>query len=86
LFNLQKLERSAAVDTLKKLRQLTWAQLYRDKGLKWEEIFSVKLPAGLDAIYMLRITQPRRCTAYRDGDTLRVLTVAPDHDSTYERK
>lgn len=86
LFNLQKAERHAAIDTLKKVRQLTWAQVYRDSGLKWEKIVSVKPPAGIDAIYSLRITQSRRATAWRDGDFMRMLTVAPDHDSTYGRK
>lgn len=86
LFNLQKAERHAAIDTLKKVRQLTWAQTYRDNGLKWEKIVSIKLPAGIDAVYSLRITQSRRATAWRDGDFMRMLTIAPDHDSTYGRK
>ncbi len=86
LFNLQKAERHAAVDTLKKVRQLTWAQVYRDNGLKWEKITSVKPPLGIDAIYSMRITQSRRATAWRDGEFMRMLTVAPDHDSTYGRK
>ncbi len=86
LFGLQKPERNAAIDTLRKIRLLTWGQLYRDNGLKWEKIVSVKPPQGIDAIYSLRITQSRRCTAYRDGDFMRLLTVASDHDSTYGRK
>jgi hypothetical protein len=86
LFNLQKAERHAAIDTLKKIMQLTWPQVHRDNGLKWEKILSVKPPAGIDAVYSLRITQSRRATAWRDGDFMRMLTVAPDHDSTYGRK
>jgi hypothetical protein len=86
LFGLQKPERNAAIDALRKIRLLSWGQLYRDKGLKWEKIVSVKPPMGVDAIYSLRITQSRRCTAYRDGDFMRLLTVASDHDSTYGRK
>ena len=86
LLNLQKPDRHAALDTLKKLRQLTWTQLYRENGLKWEKIVSVTPPAGIDALYSLRITQARRCTAYRDGDFIRFLTIAPGHDSTYGRK
>lgn len=86
LFNLQKAERHAAIDTLKKIRLLTWAQVYRDHGLKWEKIVSIKPPAGIDVVYSLRITQSRRATAWRDGDFMRMLTVAPDHDSTYGRK
>ena len=86
LFSLQKIERNAAIDSLRKIRQLCWSQLYRDVGLKWEKIVSVKPPLGVDAIYSLRITQSRRCTAYRDGDFMRFLSLAADHDSTYGRK
>jgi hypothetical protein len=86
LLTLQKPERHAALDTLNKIRQLTWNQVYRDPGLKWEKITSVKPPAGIDAIYSLRITQARRATAYRDGDFVRLLTVAPDHDAAYGKK
>lgn len=86
LLTLQKPERHAALDTLNKIRQLTWNQLYRDNGLKWEKIASIKPPAGVDAIYSLRITQSRRATAYREGDFIRFLTVAADHDAAYGRK
>ena len=86
LFSLQKTERHAALDTLSKIRQLTWQQVYRDKGLKWEKISSVRAPQGIDAIYSLRITQSRRATAFRDGPYMRMLTVAFDHDSAYGKK
>jgi len=86
LLSLQKPERHAALDTLHKLRQLTWQQVYKDQGLKWEKILSVKPPMGVDAIYSLRITQSRRATAYRDGEFIRLLSIADDHDSTYKRK
>jgi hypothetical protein len=69
--------------TLNKIRQLTWIQLYRDKGLKWEKISSIKPPQGIDAVYSLRISRARRATAHRDGDFIRFLTIAPDHDATY---
>jgi len=74
------------LETLNKLRRMTWSQVYRDKGLKWEKIVSVAPPAGVSAIHSLRITQSRRATAYRDGDFMRFLTVAPDHDATYGRR
>lgn len=86
LLTLQKPERHAALDTLNKLRQMNWSQVYRDNGLKWEKIVSVRPPAGIDAIYSLRITQARRATAYRDAEFIRFLTVAPDHDNTYGKK
>ncbi len=86
LFLLQKPERHAALDTLNKLRQMTWQQIYRDNGLKWEKIVSVRSHDGIDALYSFRITQARRATAYRDGDFMRLLTIAPDHDSAYGKK
>lgn len=86
LFGLQKPERYSALDTLNKIRQLTWEQVYRDNGLKWEKIVSVRPPAGFDAIYSLRITQSCRATAIREGQHMRLLTVSSDHDSTYGKK
>jgi hypothetical protein len=85
-FELEKSERIAAVDTLRKIRQMTWEQIYRDKGLHWEKIASVKPPKGAEAIYSLRITKARRAIAYREGQHMRLLLVTPDHDSTYGKK
>jgi hypothetical protein len=86
LLTLQKPERQAALETLNKLRRMTWNQVYRDQGLKWEKIVSVTPPAGVAVVYSLRITQSRRATAYRDGDFIRLLTISPDHDATYGKK
>jgi hypothetical protein len=86
LLTLQKVERHAVLDTLNKIRQLTWIQLYRDQGIKWEKISSIKPPAGIDAVYSLRISQSRRATAHRQGDFIRLLTISPDHDATYGKK
>lgn len=86
LFALPKPERHAALETLNKIRQLSWPQVYRDAGLKWEKIVSVKPPAGIDAVYSLRLSRSRRATAYRDGAFMRLLTIAPDHDATYGKK
>ncbi|MFT4100372.1 MAG: hypothetical protein QM674_04895 [Burkholderiaceae bacterium] len=86
LLGLQKAERHAALDTLAKLRQLTWQQVYRDKGLRWEKIASVKPSPGIDALYSLRVTQSRRAVAYRDGEFIRLLSIPSDHDAAYGRK
>jgi hypothetical protein len=37
LLELDKTERNRVLDTLKKLLQLDWDQVYRDPGLKWEK-------------------------------------------------
>ena len=42
LLTLQKPERHAALNTLDKIRKLSWNDLYMDKGLKWENIHSNK--------------------------------------------
>lgn len=86
LFGMQKAERHAALDMLGKLRQLTWNQVYRDKGLRWEKITSIDPPAGIAALYSLRITQARRAVAYRDGEFIRLLSIPSDHDATYGKK
>ena len=86
LFALQKPERLAVLDTLKKIRQLTWQQLYSDKGLRWEKISSIKPPTGIAVIYSLRLNKSCRATAYRDGNLLRFLTIFSDHDATYGKK
>lgn len=86
LFSLPKNDQAAALKTLKKLCLLTWPELYRDAGLKWEKIHSVRPPPEIESIYSLRITQSRRATAYRQGNVMRLLTLAPDHDSTYGKK
>lgn len=86
LLSLQKPERHSALETLNKIRQLTWTQVYRDHGLKWEKISSIKAPAGVEALYSLRITQARRATAFRDGEFMRLLSIAPDHDASYGKK
>lgn len=86
LLSLQKVERLAALDTLGKLHQLTWEQVYRDKGLRWEKIISVKPPQGIAALYSLRITQARRAVAYREGNFISLLAIPSDHDATYGKK
>ena len=86
LLDLQKLDRHSALETLNKLRRMSWGQIYRDNGLKWEKIISVAPPAGITSLYSFRITQSRRATAYRDGDFIRFLTISSDHDATYGRK
>lgn len=86
LLSLPKPERHSAMETLGKLRRMTWNQVYADRGLKWERITSVTPPAGVPAVYSLRISQSRRATAFRDGDYIRFISIAPDHDATYGRK
>lgn len=84
--NLDKTERDRVTNTLVKVRQLTWDQVYRDQGLKWEKIASIKPPADIDILYSIRVTQSRRAVVFRQGSFMRFLTIAPNHDATYGKK
>ncbi len=67
---------------LRKLRRLSWVQLYADTGLKWEAVTSRTGPGGRRE-YTLRITWKIRAVGYREGETLRLLSLHLDHDSAY---
>jgi len=82
LFNLEKSQILALIGALAKIAQMNWSQIYRDSGLKWELIYSYKGPKG-ESRYSLRITKGFRAVAFRDGNWMRLLTLHPDHDSTY---
>jgi len=82
LFVLPKAEALAVLNILRKVSQLTWEQLYKDQGLKWELIRSKQGKNG-EKLYSLRITQKCRVVAVREGDYLRFLSLHSDHDSAY---
>jgi hypothetical protein len=82
LFALSKQDQTALLSTLKRIRGMTWRQVYADSGLKWEAIHSRQGPNG-QRLYSFRISQAFRAVAYRDGPWLRILTLHPDHDSAY---
>jgi hypothetical protein len=79
---LERPEALAVLATLRRIRQLDWNQLYRDRGLRWEAILSRTGPAG-QRLYSLRVTRRVRAVGYRDGDFLRLPSLHPDHDSAY---
>jgi hypothetical protein len=83
LFSLQKNEQLALIKTLKKINELTWDNLYKDQGLKWEAIVSKTTKSG-QRIYSFRFSQKYRVLALRDGVYLRLLTLHTDHDSAYK--
>lgn len=83
-FELEKIEQVALIKTLKKIRQLSWPQLYSDNGLKWETILSKQTSTG-ERIYSFRFSKRYRATALRQADFLRLLTLHIDHDSAYKK-
>jgi len=83
LFALPKQDQWKVLRALRKLSYMTWPQVYQDRGLKWEVVFSRKGPQG-ERLYSFRISKGFRAVAYRDGTWMRLLTLHPDHDSTYD--
>ncbi|MEO8349471.1 MAG: hypothetical protein ABI610_11205 [Acidobacteriota bacterium] len=83
LFALTKTDQRHVLTTLGKLFQMTWDQIYRDPGLKWEAIVSLVGPHG-GRLYSFRMGKALRAVAYRQDAWLRILSLHPDHDSAYE--
>lgn len=82
-FTLPRDEQLLINGTFAKLLQLTWDQVYKDRGLRWEKIRGRTTDSG-DSLYSLRVSQKIRVLAVREGDWLRVISLHPDHDSAYE--
>jgi hypothetical protein len=83
LFRLDKNGQRMVLNMLRKLLEMTWEQVYRDSGLRWEAILSKSGPSG-QRLYSLRIGRGFRALASRDGDFLRLLSLHPDHESAYK--
>ena len=82
LFSLETIEQKALLTTLKKVRNMTWTQLYADKGLRWEAVISKTSKSG-GRVYSFRFSRKYRATALRTADFLCLLGLYPDHDSAY---
>ncbi len=82
LFELDKNDRNAVLNTLKKISRLTWDQVFQDKGLHWEEIRSKKGFSG-EPLYSIRITRKHRAVLLRVQVSMRFISLHPDHDSAY---
>ena len=90
LFALEKNDKIQLIKQLEKISKLTWAEVQRDAGLKWEKIHPVPvalqrhlLDEKQQSLYSIRLTQAKRAVVLRDGDYMRFLALPKDHDSTY---
>ena len=82
LLGLGKNDANRVLATLRKLKQLTWEELYKDRGLRWELVQSKKGPAAT-RLYTIRVSERVRALVFRDGQFLRFLSLHLDHDSAY---
>jgi hypothetical protein len=80
LFSLDVNELKPIFKTFKKLSGMTWAEVYRDSGLKWEEVKTRK------GTYTIRVSRQCRTAVARIGDTLCFKALHYDHDGAYGKK
>lgn len=80
LFNLDPNEYRQVAKTLRKIRTMTWDEVYRDPGLKWEAV------KGHPGVYSLRLSRGSRALAGRDRDAMRFIAIHSDHDAAYGKK
>ena len=90
LFALEKSDKIQLIKQLEKISKLTWAEVQRDVGLKWEKIHPVPvalqrhlLDEKQQSLYSIRLTQAKRAVVLCEGDYMRFLALPKDHDSTY---
>ena len=80
LFDLDAPELKKIIKVLKKIKGLVWNDVFRDHGLKWEELKSVP------GKYTIRLSQSYRAVVAREGRWMRFQTLHKDHDSAYGKK
>ena len=78
-FALDRTLLAQVVEVLSRLRRMTWDNVYRSPGQKWEQIGRVTEDGT--PLHTLRITQKVRAVGFREGDYLRLISLHPDHDS-----
>ena len=80
LFELDAAEFKKVCKTFKKLKSLTWNELFRDSGLNWEHLKSAP------GKYSLRLSQSCRAVVRREGSFMRFQSMHLDHDGAYGKK
>ena len=83
-FRLEPDQLKQVVSALGRLRELDWNAVYRHTGFRWEALGHVNVGRG-GKVYSLRLSQRIRAVGVREGNFLRLISLHPDHDSTYDR-
>lgn len=81
--SIEKEEALRLLSAFRKIKQLSWSEIYKDKGLRWELVQSKTGPDG-QRLYTIRASQGFRALVYREGQFMRFLSLHPDHDSAYK--
>lgn len=84
--NAERAVQDQVQKTIEKISGMTWQQVYMDKGLRWEKIYSLDPPEGVDSLYSFRISRSCRGIGYRNKGFMVILTFSADHDLAYGKK
>jgi hypothetical protein len=79
-FALDATEIRKVLKTFQKISLLTWSDVFKDHGLKWEAIKSVQ------GKYTIRLSQSYRAVVIRQGNYMRFQSLHLDHDGAYGKK
>ena len=80
LFEMDAPEIKKTFKTFKKLRAMSWNEVFRDNGLKWEELRSAP------GRYTIRLSLSNRAVVVREGSWIRFQALHQDHDGAYGKK
>jgi len=80
LFELDAAEFKKGSKTLKKIKGLTWQDLFRDSAKDWEHLKSAP------GKYSVRLSQSCRAIVRREGSLMRFQSLHLDRDGTYGNK
>ena len=80
LLDMDAAEFKKVCKTLKKIKSITWNDLFRDAGLNWEQLKSAP------GKYSVRLSQSCRAIVVREGPTMRFQSLHTDHDGAYGKK
>jgi len=80
LFDLDAPELKKIIKTFKKLGGMSWSDVFKDHGLKWEA------PKSVPGKFTIRLSQSYRAVVVRDGYWMRFQTLHQDHDGAYGKK
>lgn len=80
LFDLDIQEIKKIFKVFRKLRAMTWNEVFKDHGIKWEEIKSIP------GKYTVRLSQSCRAVVVREGSLMRFQALHQDHDAAYGKK
>jgi hypothetical protein len=80
LLGLDANELRPILKTLRKLKTLDWEAVYRDPGIKWEQVKEAK------GKFAIRLSLRSRALVRPEGDYMRFVAIHTEHDAAYGKK